>query len=152
MVSFSKFLGIFIIIFTVSCETIPPPECIGKGSQPVINWGEIYHDKSMTMGYSLDSNAQMYKLYIDTNFAKPELDHLNRVSDERYCRILSMLNKEIIKVQALNVPGTHTSRFIEYIDNSQRIKIRSVWNPEFQATGSKGFRVIYDSLNALIGY
>ena len=139
---------IFICIIFSGCFTTNPG-CMNDGNRELkMKWGTLNSRTGKISGYRLNNSAKLYKMNI---FNGNEINDTLMISidKEKYCRLLGMLRDTILNVQALSEPGD-SLHFIEYSDQPRNVKMRAVWNPVYKTIGSKGFREIYDSLQALV--
>ncbi|MBI5324157.1 MAG: hypothetical protein HZB41_02570 [Ignavibacteriae bacterium] len=141
----------FIVSFfiLIGC-TSNHPECINDGNKELkIRWGTFNSKTGRINGYQLNNNAGLSRL-IKSNEKDNAFDSLLfNIDENQYCNYLGMIRDTILKIQALSEPGD-SLHFIEYTDAPRNVRMRALWNPVNKTFGSKGFRAIYDSLQAIV--
>ena len=138
------FLSLIGLQLLISCSRTP--ECITTKEEDIkIRWGEAFINQKVFDGYEIDAKARLYRNSGTFNSKDNNLTLLGNADPELYCNLLLRIRDEFLKVQALNAPGD-TSRYVEYIDPTNNISVRALWNPKFKTVLSEGFRGIYDSL------
>lgn len=145
---FFKIGLIFIFIFLFSCKSLDYAECTKiHHKELIIRWGENFNAENRKVGYELNSKAELFK-YENINNKKTSFSKVGNVNQERYCNILSMITKTILKTQVVNEIGD-TLRYFEYLNPEKNSNLYFKWHPRFNTKNSRGFQEIYDSLNIL---
>lgn len=119
-----------------------------------IRWGWVYDASKTEKAYKLDTHGDIERVpeqkivvrkgSIETLEDK-NAKFIETVSRETYCDIYVSLQKEFIKTQSLFVPAD-TMVFIQLINPDAGTNLRALWNPKYEAIGSKGFREVWAKL------
>jgi hypothetical protein len=145
-----SYIIIFGLILTISGCCSHKPDCYSESNKDLkLRWGSLIPKSGKITGYQLNYDATLLKIwknagnddFIDSVIAK--------IDGDRYCKFLIMTRDTILKIQALSEPGD-SLYFIEYADPPRNVRMRAMWNPINKTYGSSGFRLIYDSLQALV--
>lgn len=129
--------------------------CVSElNKDAIIRWGWVYKDEQTEKAYRLDTYGDIYReeeqKIIIRKGSVEELENDNSqfietVSRETYCDIYIKTQKEFIKAQSLFVPAD-TMIFVQLINPAAGTNLRALWNPKFEAIGSKGFREVWAKL------
>lgn len=141
-----------IILLTIlsSCGTVNLAPCVNKKfAELKIRWGEEDKKMGIIKGYEVDAYAKVYSIYKDGNSTGFHMKELIQMDASDYCQLMKKIQNEFIAVQALTAPG-EVSRFVEMKNPAMMFEGRAVWNAKFETYLSKGFRAIYDSLQATV--
>jgi len=145
---FFKIGLLFSIFFIVSCKSLDYAECTKvHHKELIIRWGESFKSGNKKVGFELNSKAELFK-YENMNNKTTSYSKVGNVDQDRYCNILSMITKTILKTQVVNEIGD-TLRYFEYINPAKNSDLYFKWHPRFNTKNSRGFQEIYDSLNIL---
>ncbi|MDC1068364.1 hypothetical protein OAQ99_04320 [Candidatus Kapabacteria bacterium] len=158
----------YILIFSLllSCSSTKkenkqenPPvisNCVSELTKnAVIRWGYVYKQNQTEKAYQLNTQGDIYrqdetKIVVrkekieDLINSKP--NYIESVSRETYCDIYVQVQKEFIKAQALFVPAD-TMVFVQLINPDAGTNLRALWNPNYEAIGSEGFRKVWAMLD-----
>lgn len=149
---------IIIVFFLVSslmtlffgCSQAKLPPCVPKSSQGIIiRWGEINTKNNMETYYELKDNCNIQLAVHRENASDTTIQKIGRISPDEYCNLYRLIQDAITKTQALNSPGD-ISNYVEYIDKSNKVYFRALWNSEYTNAGNRQFRKVFDSLQAVV--
>lgn len=144
------FTTAIITIGFIGCSQAKLPPCVPKSSHGIIiRWGEINSKNNYETFYELTDNCKVKLGIKQGNKDDTTFQSLNKISIEKYCDLYRMIQNAITKTQALNSPG-EISNFVEYIDKSNGVYFRALWNREYTNAGNKQFRAVFDSLQTTI--
>lgn len=168
-------LIILIFFLMLSCSSAKKEEGLKRGQKLVISncvselnrnaiikWGYIYQDSKTEKAYRMDTYGDIYRVdELDINITREHgkanfeieknenYNYISNISRENYCNIYVSIQKEFIASQALFVPAD-TMVFVQLINPDAKVDLRAVWNPKYKAIGSKGFRSVWDKLEAIL--
>lgn len=145
---YSKTLFLLILLFLVSCKSLNYAECTKINQRElIIRWGEYFSSHNKRVGFELNSKAELFK-YENVNNSTINYSKIGNVDQNRYCNILSLLSKTILRTQIVNEIGD-TLKYLEYINPERNSSLLLRWHPWFNTKNSRGVQEIYDSLNVL---
>lgn len=125
-------------------------DCIKPGMEKLaITWGDVILKTGEIDGWRLNAKGEVLRFTREELNSDSIISKTSEIDKSKLCSLISMINSEILKTQALNAPGD-ISRYVEFYNPETGTNFRAIWNPKFQTVGSKGFRAIYDSLMSVV--
>ena len=145
-----------IFIFAILLSAVIIQSCGGSSANCVreseksqlVRWGDYNAKTGVMTGYQLNTQMVISRIRKEKNSTNSETHEVGTILPERYCAAISLVKKEILKTQALNLMGDD-NYFIEYLNPGMNTSIHVFWNSKIQGNGSEGFRVVFDSLQTL---
>ena len=144
------FVFSIITLQFVGCSQAKLPPCVPKSSKGVtIRWGEVNSKNNFETFYELNDKCNIQLSIIQSSQSDTTIQKIGKISESEYCNIYKALQDAITKTQALNMPGD-IQNYVEYIDRSNSVYFRALWNQEYINAGNKQFRQVFDSLQATV--
>jgi hypothetical protein len=146
-----KKLFIIAAFLLPACTSITPPPCVSPeagNDKIVVRWGRQNENTTILEGYHLDAQGQLFKIP-DPTEDRPDMDKIDNVDGEKYCRLVEQVRGQFLKAQTVNVPNPE-SAFIEYANPPKGIYLRAVWIPKYAQHTSQEFQKLYDSLQTFV--
>ena len=150
-----KVILLFFVVSLLSmgingCSQAKLPPCVPKSAKGIIiRWGEINTKANIETFYELKDNCKIQLAVKEGNKKDTTFQKVGTISLEEYCKLYKMVQNAINKTQVLNSPGV-ISNYVEYIDKSNNVYFRALWNSEYTNAGNKWFREVFDSLQTTI--
>ncbi|MBP7215406.1 MAG: hypothetical protein KBA52_07220 [Candidatus Kapabacteria bacterium] len=139
-----------ISMVIIGCSQAKLPPCVPKSAKGIIiRWGEINTKANLETFYELKDNCNIQMAIKEGNKKDTTFQNVGKISLDEYCSLYRMVQNAINKTQVLNSPGV-ISNYVEYIDKSNNVYFRAVWNSEYTNAGNKWFREVFDSLQTAI--
>ncbi len=149
------FNPIIYIMFTaalalVSCGSSYYSSCIDDAMQQMqIGWGDHDINSGSIDGYILKTDGSLFKVERDSTGAATKTEKIGTIDEDKYCSIYRMTAREVMKTQTLN-SAIDIERYVFMKNIPTGLNFRASWNPKYDTYGSKGFRQVFDSLQALV--
>jgi hypothetical protein len=129
---------------------VKTPDCITSNNKDlIIRWGEFSSKSTMITYYEMTTDGKISLAIQEDKNSVPKLQTVGRIPSETYCKLLKQTKENIMKVQALNVPGNR-SNFVEYIIKSSNYHFQALWNPDHDNVGNKEFKALFAELQAAV--
>ena len=134
----------------VGCTQAKLPPCVPKSSKGVIiRWGEVNSKNHNETYYELNDKCNIQLGIIQNSKSDTTIQKIGKISESEYCNIYKGVQDAITKTQALNMPGD-IQNYVEYIDRSNSVYFRALWNQEYTNAGNKQFRQVFDLLQTTV--
>ena len=141
-------LILLLIFILFSACSVHNQSCISPAMKSIIiKWGDLNSKTGEIKGWQMDAKLNIQKLNQNSFKDSLILEKMAETNEENFCYFVKLIQDSLRSVQTLSV-FTETSRFVEINNKDKNFQWRGVWNKEFDTYLSKGFRWIYDSLNA----
>lgn len=146
MMKYIMFLMLGFVL--MSCNSFKPT-CINDSNKRLtFSFGDFdMKSEQMLNAYQIKSDGKVYKLL---NWQGDCASSVFQLSENDYCTLKKKLEDEIMKTQTLNVQAD-TVRFVQYLMEGTSNRNRAMWNPRYEAIGSKGYREILDYIHSITG-
>ena len=134
----------------VGCSQAKLPPCVPKSSKGIIiRWGEMNSKNHNETYYELNDKCNIQLGIIQNSKSDTTVQKIGKISESEYCTLYKAVQDAITKTQALNTPGD-IQNYVEYIDRSNSVYFRALWNQEYTNAGNKQFRQVFDSLQVTV--
>jgi hypothetical protein len=143
------FVFVILLSLVLGCGS-SRPTCISKHTESlVIRWGERSIKNGFTKAYMMTAKPEIISINKESEYKELVQKKLKDIEGSYYCSKLSIVQRVIMNNQTLSVPAD-TVRFIEYENPAAKVFISAEWNPKYITVANRDFRILYDSLQAMI--
>jgi uncharacterized protein YceK len=124
-------------------------QCTGNTyKDAVIRWGGHNMLTNQLAGWQINAKGKLMQFKKAGRESDYEFTEFSTIDSNRFCKLLDTVQKYFLEIQALNAPGD-SSHFVQFINSTTSTDIRAVWNMRYQTYGSREFRSLYDTLEAI---
>lgn len=133
-----------------SCGSSVKPPCISENNEKLIlRWGVHYVKDNKVDGYEIDSKPDLYKVSFIVGDTSKYVEKLSGADAMKYCEYVVFMMRKIVKNFPVYQPAD-TMNFVEFIEPVTNVFYRAAWNPKYVTTANKDYRMLFDSLQALV--